>query len=85
MALLEVGKKYEFTTLEWGDEGPGPVTSVWTVEAVEGHLVKLTNPPMTIHLDGLDDDEEGHEMPGRTLILNLTSLYFVSAAPTDKG
>jgi len=43
-AMFEVGKDYRISELEWGDNGWGPGSLVYTVVAVEGTLIKLRNP-----------------------------------------
>jgi hypothetical protein len=45
-AMFQIGKRYEFTVLEWSDgvnyRGPGPVRYQDTVVACEGTLLKLS-------------------------------------------
>lgn len=42
--MFEVGRDYEFHVVEDSPRGSGVVRQVWTVEAIDGNLLKLSNP-----------------------------------------
>lgn len=42
--MFEVGREYEFHIVEDDPRGSGVVRQVWKVEAIEGSLLKLSNP-----------------------------------------
>ena len=76
--MFEVGKQYDFTMLEWGENGPGPVESFKrTVSEVNGSLVKFVTSPMTVSIGGVSET-----YPATEEIVNVASLYFVSARPS---
>lgn len=78
--MFEVGRKYDITILEWGDNGPGPVQMYGRiVEETDGSLVKLVMPAAKMDLgDGAEIESKEEE-----LIINTASLYFVSAKPSE--
>ena len=42
--MFEVGCDYEFHVVEDSSRGSGVVRQVWTVEAIDGNLLKFSNP-----------------------------------------
>lgn len=76
--MFEVGRAYEFTLLEGGEDGPCEGTTVWTVNKVEGPLLHLRNAATTGH-------EFFPDMPERNMILNTGSLFFHSARPAEEA
>jgi len=42
--MFEVGRNHEFHVVEDSSHGSGVVRQVWTVEAIDGNLLKLSNP-----------------------------------------
>lgn len=76
--MFEVGRAYEFTLLEAGEDGPAEGTMVWTVHAVDGPLLHLRNPARTGH-------EYFPDTPERNMILNTGSLFFHSARPAEEA
>lgn len=76
--MLEIGKKYDVTLLEWGDSGPGPVHLYGRIAAeIDGTLVKFVSPQVKMHIAGADVAQ-----PETHMIVNTASLYFVSAVPS---
>lgn len=42
--MFEVGREYRFHVVEDSPGGSGVSEQVWKVDAIEGHLLKLSNP-----------------------------------------
>lgn len=77
--MFEIGKKYDVTMLEWGDDGPGPVQMFGRlVTEIDGALVKFVSPATEMDLPGGKVN-----YPETHLIVNTQSLYFVSAKPSQ--
>lgn len=77
--MFELGKKYDITMLEWGVEGLGATQYFRMTAAVfEGSLVKFTTDQISIDIAGDID-----EIPGKEIIVNTASQYFISAQPSS--
>lgn len=67
--MFEVGVDYVFHVIEDSTNGSGIATQVWTVDRVEGTLLKVSN--------------KYDRNP--FMILNTASSYFVKAVPVEKS
>lgn len=77
--MFELGEKYDITMLEWGDDGPGPVHIYGqTATEIDGTLVKFVSPAVKVDLG----EAGAEDTPASEMIVNTTSLYFVSAVPS---
>lgn len=79
--MFEVGKEYEFVTLQATEDGLCEYSQQWTVKAIDGAVLHLNIP-------GKDDSESAaYRFLGPTveqnLILNTASCFFHSARPVD--
>ena len=76
--MFEVGKEYEFITLNVGEDGLEQCPKTWTVAAVEGTLLHL-------HIPASDDkkpwSDYAEPMPEQNMVLNTASAFFHSATP----
>lgn len=77
--MFEVGTTYEIVTLITGENGLEESQRIWTVKAIDGHLLHL-------HVPASDDDEAPASefldpMPEQNMVLNTASAFFHSATP----